>query len=510
MADSQAWSEGWAQGQKAVDQRRNRNQGLQDEQRGLQEQAVWNDPDMSPQQKAQKIDVLFAHEPVESRMGRIGRGLQRITGQGKKADAGQQAADTKLQEQRDTLYGVPPAQAAPQGATPEPGQPAPRVQLPNPQPGYRNKQEAIAGSLSNKNQNQVDAERATAKTENAHKDAVALIEKYVPKDQQADALEDYARKQTGINSPAPRAAAETSDTRTRADFESFKKENPSYKGTFEQWKTEQSAKGRGAGSVPKALSPASQYANLMAKKLLADRKQGPPMTNEDMAQLAGVRGALTLGGISTANARADAMARNGLVVTTDPDTGMEVETQRSQAVAASRGGKPMTAGAVGAPTAQDKEKQMYAVSSLHRLKEMRSIVKAHPEVFGPIGGRTTNASVWLGSQSPEAQKFMQDAQFLAEHSTAVFGGRAASTVQALQKIQSDPKTNPEALLAGFDTDESTLNDFTTGGGRLPAPRAQGGGDQGGIIYAKDPQGHIHKAKAGTKLPKGWNLTDAPK
>jgi hypothetical protein len=87
---------------------------------------------------------------------------------------------------------------------------------------------------------------------------------------------------------------------------------------------------------------------------------------------------------------------------------------------------------------------------------------------------------------------MQDAQFLAEHSTAVFGGRAASTVQALQKIQSDPKTNPEALLAGFDTDESTLNDFTTGGGRLPAPRAQAGAAQKFVDGAK--QYNIPSAK----------------
>jgi hypothetical protein len=109
MANGDAWAQGTALGRHIVDERRQRKQGLEDEQRKLQEDAVWNDPDMSPQQKAQKIDVLFAHEPTESRMGRIGRGLQRLTGQGKKADAGQQAADTKLQEQRDTLYGMPPA-----------------------------------------------------------------------------------------------------------------------------------------------------------------------------------------------------------------------------------------------------------------------------------------------------------------------------------------------------------------------------------------------------------------
>jgi hypothetical protein len=262
---------------------------------------------------------------------------------------------------------------------------------------------------------------------------------------------------------------------------------------------------QGEAKPPKPPTPSAQYANLLAKKLLADKKQGPPLTNEEQAQLAGAKGALTVAGVERANAFAKAAAENNLVVTTNED-GADVLTQRSQAVEASKSGTPMTAGVVGAPTASDKQTQMFAQSSLDRLKEMRSIVKNHPEIFGPVGGRTMKASVWLGTQSPEAQKFKQDAQFLAEHSTAVFGGRAASTVDALQKIQSDPTANPEALLAGFDSDESTLNDFVTAQGRLPAPRVRGGETKKQAGAAQHKIGEVKKfpnGKTGKWDGTGW-------
>jgi hypothetical protein len=224
---------------------------------------------------------------------------------------------------------------------------------------------------------------------------------------------------------------------------------------------------------PPQATASNLYTNLSAKKLLADRRQGPPLTNEESAQLEAAKGELTLAGIARANAFAQAAAANNLIAVTDPNTGMDTLVTRAQAVRQAGSGQPVTPGVVGAPTAHDKQTQMYAISGLHRLREMRQIVKSHPEIFGPVGGRTTKANVWLGSQSPDAQKFLNDAQFLAEHSTAVFGGRAASTVAALQRIQSDPKTNPDALLAGFDSDEATLKDFTTAGGRLPEPKESG-------------------------------------
>ena len=144
----------------------------------------------------------------------------------------------------------------------------------------------------------------------------------------------------------------TADENKRADYQAALQGG--YKGSFEKWVAEQSAAGRGAGAPTKPLSPAATYANLTAKKILADKGQGPQLTNEERAQLEGAKGALTVAGVARANAFAKAAADNNLVVTTNDD-GEDVLTQRSQAVAASRGGKPMAAGVVGAPTANDKE-----------------------------------------------------------------------------------------------------------------------------------------------------------
>jgi len=222
---------------------------------------------------------------------------------------------------------------------------------------------------------------------------------------------------------------------------------------------------------PTALG--SEYSSLLAKKKLADSGKGPKLTPEEEAKREADFEALTAAGIARVQAGAAATAANNVVAVTDPSTGQDTLVTRAQASRAARAGRPYGAAAIGSPTSHDKQTQMYAVSSLHRVSDMRSIIKAHPEIFGPGGGRATDILVWLGGQSPDAQRFMQDNQYLSEHTTAVFGGRAASTVKAVSDLRAF-KTNAKALEAGLDTDESTLNDFTTAGGRLPAPRQPAG------------------------------------
>jgi hypothetical protein len=302
------------------------------------------------------------------------------------------------------------------------------------------------------------------------------------------------------------APNETNNTRSRADYEEFKKSHPEYKGSFEEW-------AKNPSGVAKPLTPSVQYTNLLAKKILADGKQGPPLTNEENAQLQASKSALTVAGIAKAEAFAQAAAKNNLIAATVD--GQDVLVTREQGVKASNSGNPLVAGVVSSPTAHDKTTQAFAQSGLDRLKEMRSIVNAHPEVFGPAAGRTMKASVWLGSQSPEAQKFQNDAQFLAEHSTAVFGGRAASTVEAMKNIMANPNTNPEALLAGFDSDEATLNDFVNPGGRLTGPQGPGAkalndmkGKGGQHQYAIDENGKRRKVlDPKAQLPQGWKWAD---
>lgn len=422
---SAAFSTGFGAGTQRSDESRQRKNALTDEQRQQREsllQRGYEKGELTPAQVAKGIDDLYQHEPQESRFSRVRRFLTR--------------------------------------------QPAPQQQGQSPQQDF---QGIVAGA---KKPEELEKQRfgTQQSEESSQRDAtVEFIKKYVPQEQQQQALSDYARKQAGVSAGVKNLPG--------AGGQPVKLPGGGYARPVQDESGNIVMQPMPAGWEPpatKSPSASTQYTNLLAKKLLADRKQGPPLTAEETAQLDASKSALSLAGVERANAWAEAAARNNLIAVTNDD-GQDVLVTRKQAAGAATGGQPMTAGVVGSPTAHDKSTQMYATSSLHRLKEMRDIVNKHPEIFGPVGGRTTKASVWLGTQTPDAQKFRQDAQFLAEHSTAVFGGRASATVQALQQVQSDPTTNPEALLAGFESDESTLNDFTTAGGRLPAPRNSSGG-----------------------------------
>ena len=91
---------------------------------------------------------------------------------------------------------------------------------------------------------------------------------------------------------------------------------------------------------PKASSPSAIYTNLLAKKILADKKQGPPLSNEDAAQLQAAQSALDIAGITRAQAWAKAAAANNLIAVTDPDTGMDTLDHLQQAAAAAKSGPP--------------------------------------------------------------------------------------------------------------------------------------------------------------------------
>jgi len=485
-----AFSQGFAQGSGEVDARRTRGNQLEDSERTAKEDALQKQlasGAITAPQYGSGVSDLYAHEPAESRLGRIHRGLERAVGMKKQADQQKAQADVKLASQPSPKADYAGIEAG--AKTPE-------------QLAAEKQQQTIStftqeGDIGNKQ---------TAEAADTTRQAtVALIDKYVT-DPEANkaAKQEYAQKQAGIfGSPKPLTGAAGQAV-----------EYPPGSGQYAQAvsnpdgsRTMMPMPPGWTPPPPKpSTSPAGIYTNLLAKKIMADNKQGPPLTPQESASLQSSKSAMTLPGIARAEAWARASAANNLIVSTDPNTGMDVLVSRAQGVAATNAGQPMTAGVVGAPTGNDKQTQMFAVSSLHRLKEMRQIVKSHPEIFGPVGGRTTKANVWLGSQSPDAQKFLQDSQFLAEHSTAVFGGRAASTVDALKQIQSNPTANPDALLAGFDSDESTLNDFTNAGGRLPAPRTQQGG--GAHSYAIDGAGKRHKVlDPKAPLPQGWKWGD---
>lgn len=104
--------------------------------------------------------------------------------------------------------------------------------------------------------------------------------------QRVDAGEDPDEAKNTVFGNKPKPSPETSDTRRRADFAQYQKDHPEYKGTIEQWGTEQAAAGRAAGTPPKSPTglPA-QVVELQTKKALADSGQGPALTPQEEAKL---------------------------------------------------------------------------------------------------------------------------------------------------------------------------------------------------------------------------------
>jgi hypothetical protein len=222
--------------------------------------------------------------------------------------------------------------------------------------------------------------------------------------------------------------------------------------------------------APKPASPSSIYTNLLAKQILANKKQGPPLTNEEAAQLTAAQSALDIAGITRAQAWAQAAAQNNLIAVTDPDTGMDTLVTRAQAAGAANSGAPLLAGTVSAPTGMDKKNSMLAQSAIQQVNRMEIILARDPNLVGPGSGQLTALQTWLGTQDPDAQAFLMSSLLGSEHGVAVFGGRNVHTIQDLQNTLGAWKTNPAALKAALDVIKETMAPWATAGGRLPAPR----------------------------------------
>jgi len=129
--------------------------------------------------------------------------------------------------------------------------------------------------------------------------------------------------------------AESADTRTRADFEAYRKLRPEYRGTFEQWKTEQSQLGRLA--VP--TNRDDRYIAIEQKRAL-----GQPLTADDQAYAAAYDLYINKRIIAPAVARAAAQGADRYVQVLDPQNPERVTFMRAGDAAAQGAGSPASIG----------------------------------------------------------------------------------------------------------------------------------------------------------------------
>ena len=222
--------------------------------------------------------------------------------------------------------------------------------------------------------------------------------------------------------------------------------------------------------APKATSPSSIYTNLLAKQILANKKQGPPLTNEDAAQLQAAQSALTIAGVARAREFAEAAAANHLQAVTGDD-GQDILIPVAAGVAAAKSGQPYGGPGIGSATGMDKKNSMLAQSAIQQVNRMQQVLKADPSLTGPGSGQLTRLQMWLGTQDPDAQQFLISSLLGSEHGVAVFGGRNIHTIQDLNDALGSMKTNPAALSAALDVVKETMQPWVTADRRLINPRA---------------------------------------
>ena len=255
--------------------------------------------------------------------------------------------------------------------------------------------------------------------------------------------------------------------------------------SYEAWKAQQAAAGRIAGTPPKPKTPMEKYVDLTAKKILASSGKGPPLTDQENADLAASSSGLTLAAKARADEMASAQAQYRIVPVSN-DTGSEDLLTAAQVAAAARGGNPMAPGSINAPTGQDKQHALLAQSAIRQINTMEGILKSDPSLTGPGAGQWTAFTQWLGSNSPDSQQFLAAATFASEHGVGVFGGRNIHSIADLQNLFGSLRTNPAALKAALEQARSTMNLFANAGGRLPGAKAIRAAD-GGTVKVQIPR-----------------------
>jgi hypothetical protein len=115
------------------------------------------------------------------------------------------------------------------------------------------------------------------------------------------------------------------------------------------------------------------------------------------------------------------------------------------------------------PTGQERGKADLANSAHEQIQTIREIVHRRPDIFGPATGRTTDFTVWMGSQDPDAQRMRAARTIAGDHLAGVFGGRSEAALNALDSALGHFKDNPAAVDAGLTQLDKANNSFIKAG-----------------------------------------------
>ncbi len=148
------------------------------------------------------------------------------------------------------------------------------------------------------------------------------------------------------------------------------------------------------------------------------------------------------------------------------------------------------------PTGQERNKADMATSAEEQLNDIKSIVQKRKDIFGPVEGRKTDFTVWLGSEDPDAKRFLNARTIAGDHLAGTFGGRSEPALAALDAAIGHYKDNPAAILAGLDQLNKANKTFIKAGTVRTIGSNAGKEAAGEVIeYERNAQGKlVPKAK----------------
>lgn len=282
---------------------------------------------------------------------------------------------------------------------------------------------------------------------------------------------------------AKASGTETADTRARADFADFQKKNPDYKGSFQQWKTEQAGKGRNA-SKPETFD--QQYQAILVKKAA-----GRPLSPDEKAREAAWQTWNREKNIEPGVARAAAFGASRYIPVIDPTDPEKVTMMRAGDAANAHVGTPasiafqidkaLTKAFTSGKPADTINYFNTATEHLKLLKEASiALNNGDTQLFNSLANRFATAT---GSAAPTNFDTIRNA--VAGELAKTFKGSGASDEEiALITATVNNTQSPDQLFGAIDSDLKLM------GGKMDALRGQyEKGKQGKPNFSeKDPLG----------------------
>lgn len=426
-----AWAQGWQLGENVEARRQARQQQLQDQQRQSQENALQSQlasGAITGLDYSKGINDLYAHEPAESRLGRIGRGLERAVGMKKRAAAQAQAAQAKVA-----------------------ALPSPRADLNRIEAGAKTPEqlaaEKSAAQLSYQGQvgAQKQAQDRAASLQNVQ-DFKDTYKRMTGKDPSPDMLEAFTVSALGgdkVLSTMEQATA----LKAREDYQNA---------TI------------GLRQAELALNQAKFDASQDPKNPAFQLKLKQAQTAAERAQSYWVRAQAAVWG----------------TVNGQPLPGAMVDAEGAPVGSSFQGNVR--------PTGTQRERATLATSARDQLADADSILRKNKNLFGPGRGQYTSLKQWFGTASPDALAYQAAIVTATDHLMGVFGGRSTYAGQKIAGLVDNFKQNPDATVAALRQYDKAakliqgVGSYRTVGGGEASPT----GNSGAPAPKKEPQSNV--------------------